>query len=122
MVDNSILDSVKKPLNLPPDYAAFDEDVILHINSVLADLNQLGIGPAEGFMINDNTQTWDEFISGDLLLNNVKSYVFLRVKMLFDPPENQTLINAFGEQIKQFEWRINVTREQTQYVDPNTTI
>lgn len=115
---DSILDSVKKPLNLAPDYTPFDEEVILHINSVFSDLAQLGIGPPAGFMIEDKTATWEEFIANDALLNNVKSYTFLRVKMLFDPPESQQLINAYAEQIKQFEWRINVTRETTQWTEP----
>jgi hypothetical protein len=83
---DSILDSTKKILNLASDYTVFDQDIILHINSVFSTLNQLGVGPVAGFMIEDNTPVWSDFLEGDLRLNNVKTYMYLRVRMLFDPP------------------------------------
>jgi hypothetical protein len=116
---DSILDSIKKVLGLDPSYTAFDIDVILHINSVFVTLNQLGIGAVGGYMISDNTPTWSAFIGDDLLLNNVKTYVFLRVKMLFDPPQTSFVIDAMNKQIEELEWRINIKREDESWTDPN---
>ena len=115
----SILNSVKKTLNLAEDFTSFDADVILHINSVLSTLNQLGIGPEEGYMIEGSDETWVTFFGSDPRLNNVKSYIYLRVRMLFDPPTTGYHTQAMQEQIKEMEWRINVYREGTEWVDPD---
>lgn len=115
----SILDSVKKVLGFDPTYTAFDIDVIIHINSVFSDLCDLGIGPTTGFSITDNTAQWSDFLGTDLTLDRVKSYMFLRVKMIFDPPVSGFAIDAIKQQIQQFEWRISVQREGTAWVDPN---
>jgi hypothetical protein len=116
---DSILDSVKKVLNLAPDYTAFDQDVIMHINSAFSDLQLLGVGPEQGFMITGNTELWSAFLGGDLRLNLVKSLVFLKVRMLFDPPTLGYLITAMQEQIREYEWKISVQRESVAWVDPN---
>lgn len=116
---DSILDSVKKVLNLRSDYTAFDEDVILHINSVFSTLNQLGVGPADGFMIENSTATWSTFLGTDKRLNNVKSYMFLRVRLLFDPPTLGYVIDSMKQQIQEQEWRLNVTMEETIWTDPD---
>lgn len=109
----SILTSVKKPLSLAEDYEAFDEDIIIHINSVFSVLSQLGIGPTTGFSIEDSDQTWEEYITDDVeLLNMVKSYMYLKVRMLFDPPTNSFTIEAFNKQITEYEYRLNLVREQ----------
>lgn len=121
-MSDSILDSVKKVLGLDPTYTAFDEDVILHINSVLATLNELGIGPAEGFAIADNTATWEALLGADPTLNSVKTYVYLRVRMLFDPPSTGYLVTAMQEQTRELEWRLNTKREATAWVDPNPPV
>lgn len=119
MAETSILDSVKKSLTMLPDNAAFDDVIIMHINAVFAMLNQLGIGPAAGFMIEDAVPTWADFLGEDPRLNTVKQYTYLRVKMLFDPPGGSWhLINAMKEQITELEWRISVKRENEEYVDP----
>jgi len=115
----SILDSVKKTLGMDASYTAFDEDVIIHINSVFVTLAQLGIGPTTGFQISDNTATWDAFLGTDILLNNVKSYMYLRVRMLFDPPSTSFHIEAMNKQIQELEWRLNVQREATAWTDPD---
>jgi hypothetical protein len=115
----SILDSTKKVLNLSSEYTPFDQDIIMHINSALSTLNQLGIGPESGFMIQDDNAVWSDFLGGDLRLNNVKTYVYLRVRMLFDPPTIGYLIEAMKEQIKELEWRINVQRESVAWTDPD---
>lgn len=114
----SILESIKKVLNVPSDYEAFNADLIMHINSVFSTLNQLGVGPRSGFMIEDQSTTWDSFLDGDLRLNNVKSYVALRVRLLFDPPTTGFHVQAVTEQIKELEWRINVQREEDQWTEP----
>jgi hypothetical protein len=120
-VTDSILDSVKKVLGLDPSYTVFDADVILHINTMFSVVNQLGIGPDAGFMIVDNTATWDTFIhtSTDPRLNMVKSYVYLRVRMLFDPPSTSFVISAMNEQIRELEVRMSIKREGEAWTDPN---
>lgn len=107
---SSILDDVKHMLGLLPEETAFDQDIILHINSVFGVLHQLGVGPLTGFMIEDNSATWDEFVT-DNRLNIVKSYMFLRVKLLFDPPQTGFTQQAMERQITEMEYRINVTAE-----------
>lgn len=114
----SILSSVKKTLNIDPSYTAFDEDLLFHINSVFSTLNQLGLGPEGGFRIEDATTDWASFLGNDLRLNDVKTYVFLRVRLLFDPPGTSFLITAMQEQIKELEWRLNAKREAVAWVDP----
>lgn len=119
---DSILDSVKKVLNLADDYTAFDQDVIMHINAALSTLNQLGVGPQSGFMIEDKTAVWFDFLEGDLRLNNVKTYVYLRVRMLFDPPTIGYLVGAMQDQIKELEWRISAQRESVAWTDPEELV
>lgn len=109
---NSILDSTKKVLGLDSEYTAFDQDVMMHINSVFSTLCQLGIGPDDGFMIEDETPTWADYLGGDKNLNSVKSYVYLKVRLLFDPPNTSFAIAAMEKQIEELEWRINVHREE----------
>lgn len=121
-MSNSILTSTKKMLNLADDYDVFDQDVIMHINSVFSTLNQLGVGPVEGFMIEDEEPTWDAFFGSDPRLNHIKTYMYLRVRMLFDPPTTGYHVEAMKEQIKELEWRLNVQREDTQWVDPETLV
>lgn len=105
MID-SILTSVKKMLGIEESYTHFDPDIIMHINSVFFTLNQLGVGPDDPFMIEDKTAEWSDFVnSGNI--EAVKSYIFLKVRMLFDPPQSGTHINAINEQIKELECRMN---------------
>lgn len=110
-MSESILDSTKKVLGLPPEYDVFDSDIIMHINSVFSTLNQLGIGPEHGYAIENSTPVWDDFLSGRVAYNPVKSYVALRVRLLFDPPTTSYHIASIVEQIKELEWRLNVQRE-----------
>lgn len=114
----SILTSVKKILGIAEDDDSFDIDIIIHINSVFSILNQLGIGPEEGFEIEDATTTWDAFVS-DKRLVSVKTYVYLRVRLLFDPPNTSYVIESANKQISEIEWRLSVQRESTAWVDPN---
>lgn len=110
-VNNSILDSTKKAIGIGADYDVFDPDIIMHLNTAFSTLAQLGVGPEDGFQIVDDSTTWDEYTMADKERNMVKSYVYLRVRLLFDPPETSYLINAFNEQVKELEWRLNVHEE-----------
>jgi hypothetical protein len=116
---DSILSSTKKVLGIAEDYTAFDADVLMHINSVFSTLHQLGIGPLAGFMIEDKDAVWSDFLLNDLRLNNIKTYMYLRVRMLFDPPATSFHIGAMKEQIQELEWRINIQREEEAWVDPD---
>lgn len=117
-MEQSILTSTKKILGISQDYTAFDLDIITHINTAFSTLTQMGIGPSSGFIIEDDTAVWGDFIGADLEFNSVKSYVFLRVRQLFDPPTTSYLIKAFDDQIKELEWRLNAHREEYAWVDP----
>jgi hypothetical protein len=113
-VENSILNSTKKVLGLEPTYIVFDQDVIMHINAAFSILQQLGVGPVEGFMIQDDTAVWDDFIlieGSEPSKSLVKTYVQLKARMLFDPPTTSFLLEAMTNQIKEYEWRLNVFRE-----------
>ena len=117
---DSILNSVKKVLGLEASYDAFDPDVIMHINTAFATLDQLGVGTVDGFFVEDSTQTWNQILDGDPRLNSVKTYVYLRVRLLFDPPTSSFLLNAMQDQIREMEWRINAYREGESWTDPVT--
>jgi hypothetical protein len=106
----SILTSVKNQLGIMEDYDCFDAALIMHINSVFLVLTQLGVGPSEGFFIEDDSSVWTDFIQGNKL-EMVKSYMYLKVKLLFDPPANSTLLDATNRMISEFEWRLNLAVE-----------
>ena len=107
----SILRSIKKFLGIDAEYDHFDPDIIMHVNSVFMDLWQLGVGPYEGFEIEDDTTTWEDFLQGSGKFNAVKSYMELRVKLLFDPPSSSAVIEAYKREIDKWEWRLNVAAE-----------
>lgn len=110
MID-SILNSVKKKLGIVESYKHFDEEIILDINTVFMSLYQLGIGPPSPFMITGETETWDDFI-GEGKNEAVKSYMPLKVRLLFDPPQSSYLVNEVQDQIRELEFRMNVQAEQ----------
>ena len=112
---DSILNSVKKMLGLTEEYDYFDSDIIMHINSVFMILNQLGVGPQNGFFISDKTATWDEYISDDQNVEAVKTYVYMKVRLMFDPPLSSAVTDAMNRNISELEWRLNVS------VDPGNT-
>ena len=107
-METSILTSIKKMLGVAEDYAEFDEDIITHINSVFLNLTQLGVGPEEGFMIEDDTAVWEDFIDDSIRLQAVKTYMYLKVKLLFDPPLSSSVTESFTRMIAELEWRLNV--------------
>lgn len=110
-MSDSILTSTKKILGIEEDYKEFDLDILTHINSVFMILRQLGIGPQEGFFIEDEKAVWVDFLGDDPNLNAVKTYVFLRVRILFDPPTSSYHIEALKEQVKEIEYRLNLHME-----------
>lgn len=107
----SILTSIKKLLGISEDYTQFDSDLIMHINSVFLNLTQLGIGPASGFTIEDESTEWTDFVNNDAQLQAVKSYMYLKVKLLFDPPLSSAVIESTNRMIAELEWRLNVAAE-----------
>ena len=111
----SILTSVKKMLGIPEDYDNFDADIIMHINSVFMILTQLGVGPAEGFTIMDEDAIWSDFIQDKKTIESVKSYMYLKVRLLFDPPLSSAVFDSMNRLISELEWRLNVA------VDPDPT-
>lgn len=104
----SILNSIKKLLGIAEDYDHFDSDIIMHINSVFATLTQLGVGPEDGFSIDDESAKWEDFLPEERMLHSVKSYMFMKVKLMFDPPLSSAVIECTKEQIKELEWRLQV--------------
>lgn len=106
---DSILTSIKKLLGIAEEYEHFDSDLIMHINSVFMVLNQLGVGPVEGFSITDKTETWEDFTQNDLMIQSVKSYVYLKVRLLFDPPSSSAVMESINRQISELEWRLNLS-------------
>ena len=107
----SILTSVKKLLGITEEYNHFDSDIIMHINSALFTLKQLGVGPSEGFTISDKTAAWTDFVKDIDKIEAVKSYVYLKVKLVFDPPASSAVMEAIKNQISEYEWRLNVEVE-----------
>lgn len=108
---DSILTSTKKLLGIAEEYDHFDADIIMHINSVFMVLKQLGVGPPEGFTITDKNDTWNDYISDDVDVSMVKSYVYLRVRLLFDPPTSSAVMESTNKLISEFEWRLNIAAE-----------
>ena len=107
----SILTSIKKMLGIADEYTHFDADLIMHINSVLSILTQIGVGPLEGFSIKDKTGVWVDFIPENARLELVKSYTYMKVKLLFDPPLISAVIESTNRMTSELEWRILVAAE-----------
>ena len=105
---DSILSTTKKALGIDADYTVFDPDILMHINSVFATLCQIGIGPVNGFAAADATATWASFLGTATNLGFVKSYMYLKVRLLFDPPVTSFAIASFEKQASEFEWRLSV--------------
>lgn len=108
---DSILTSIKKLLGITEEQTDFDADIIMHINTVFGILNELGVGSNEGFIIEDDSTTWDEYITDRRKFDKVKTYVYLKVRLYFDPPQNSSLKEAMEKQAAELEWRLNVSAE-----------
>ena len=112
-MNDSILTSIKKLLGITEEYEHFDQDIITHINSVFMILNQLGVGPSNGFSITDKTAVWSDFISEGTNLESVKSYIYLKVRLLFDPPTTSAVMESMNRMISELEFRLNVSAESS---------
>lgn len=110
-MEQSILTTIKKMLGITKEYTHFDQDIIMHINSVFMILNQMGVGPIKAYSISGEYDTWSEFMADEEILHAVKSYIYLKVKMLFDPPSSSSIMESMNQQIKELEWRLNVVAE-----------
>ena len=108
---DNILSSIKKLLGIPTEETAFDSDIIMHINSVFMILNQLGVGPTNGFTISDDYALWSDFIPDGQNIELVKSYMYMKVRLMFDPPSSSAVLSAMEKSISEFEWRLNVQAE-----------
>ncbi len=112
VLEEKILSSIKKLLGLNDDITVFDTDIVIHINTVFASLAQIGVGPKNsdnkniGFKILTGDEIWGEFTANDILIENVKTYIYIKVKMIFDPPTSSALIDAYNAQAKELEWRL----------------
>lgn len=108
----SILTSIKKLLGIDESYEHFDKDVIMHINSVLGILTQLGVGPTHGFSIRDKSATWSDFLGEDLTkLEGARSYIYLKVRLMFDPPTSAAAIDSMNRLTNELEWRLNASAD-----------
>ena len=103
----SILTSIKKQLGIHAEQTDFDQDIIMHINSTFMVLMQLGIGPANGFSIEDDSTTWDDFIPDCTRIQAIKSYMYAKVRLIFDPPQSSAHIECLKQAVNEFEWRLN---------------
>lgn len=110
---DSILTSMKKVLGIDESYTVFDMDIIMHINSVFVTLNQLGVGPSTGYSIVDATDTWTDFLGEQSNLASVKSYMYMKVRLMFDPPATSFAIASFEKMIAEYEFRLNLEAEKT---------
>ena len=111
-MDASILFTIKKLLGLDCNYTPFDQDILVFINGAMMVLQQLGVGPVNGFTVNDHLATWSDFLPEDIMLEGVKQYIFLYVKMAFDPPASSVVMEAMEKQKSELEWRL---REQAEF-------
>lgn len=115
-VNSSILLSIKKMLGPSADYDVFDPELIIYINSVFGTLHQLGVGPEEKFVITGDSELWSDFTTEGEEIEEVKSYMYLRVRLLFDPPSSSFVLSSFKEQLKELEWRLQCKAEEI--IDP----
>ena len=108
IMQDSILMTIRKLVCGNPYADHFDTDLLVHINACFSILNQLGVGPENGFVVTDETQNWSSYIADNYILNMVKTYVTLKVKKIFDPPLTSSVLEAMDKEISQLEWRLNV--------------
>ena len=113
-MDDSILDTIKKMLGLDTNYTPFDQDIIVLINGAFMTLHQLGIGPEDGFSISDYSTRWSDYLINYTNIRAVQEYIYMKVRMIFDPPGNSFVMDALKQQCQELEWRMNVQAESTE--------
>lgn len=118
-MEHSILISTKKILGIDPSYTAFDLDIITHINATFSTLSQLGLGPIDGFWIEDDAAVWTDFEPEPVWMNHIRTYVFLKVRLIFDPPNTSFVLAALERQVTELEFRLSLEREEVDWVDPD---
>ena len=115
---DSILNSIKKSLGIPSDYSEFDEDVMMHINTSFLTLNQIGAGPKDPFSISDEKATWEDFYEGAIDLEAVKTFIYLNVRLIFDPPANSFVVDSMRKTMDELQWRICSQTDTARNLDP----
>jgi len=105
---DSILLTIRKALGVEDDYDGFDTEILMHINTAIFTLSQLGVGPVDGYSVTGIEETWELFLTGFTGVDSVKTYIYLTVRLLFDPPANSFLVSSFEKQIEQLQWRLMV--------------
>lgn len=114
--NDSILTSIKKLMGLTEEYDAFDQDILILINSVLFELEQIGVKAKDGFVLSDKTAVWSDYSDDNRLLNALKPYIYMKTKLTFDPPTSSVALDSMNRIIDRFEWRINL------YADTGGTV
>lgn len=114
--NDSILTSIKKLMGLTEEYDAFDQDILILINSVLFELEQIGVKAKDGFVLSDKTAVWSDYSDDNRLLNALKPYIYMKTKLTFDPPTSSGALDSMNRIIDRFEWRINL------YADTGGTV
>lgn len=108
-MEESIFESIKSLLGPDASYDVFDQDILIQINTAIAVLTQLGVGPVNGFVVTGPDETWEDLIGSDKTeLHMVKTYIYMKVKIAFDPPTNSSVLAAYQEACREYEWRLNV--------------
>lgn len=110
--ERSILDDVKKALGISPEYDAFDVDILMHINTAFATLHQLNVGSRDPYSIDDDSETWSDFVGSKKYLASVRTYIFVSVRLIFDPPEMSRTVEALENTKRELEWRLNVADDK----------
>lgn len=107
----SILDTIKKMLGIDAEDDSFDDDIIVILNSSILSLSQMGIGPSNGFVVTSVDDKWTDYITGTINLEGVKTYLYLKSKLIFDPPTTSNIVDAFNNTLKELEWRMMLAVE-----------
>jgi len=123
-MEASILKSIKKMLGVGDDDDSFDLDIMTHINTAISTLTDLGVGPADGYVVDDVEDDWDDFVpdADKVKQSKIKTLVYIKTRLAFDPPESSYLLDALDKQKTELEWRLSVNREETGWVDPNPPV
>lgn len=117
-MEESILTSVKKMLGMPPEYTAYDEDVTIAINTVFSTCYQLGVGPENPYYISGSTEKWSDFTEDRKTIEMIKTYMFMKVKLIFDPPLNSSVLESYTQMAKEYEWRLHVADDVVRHYVP----
>lgn len=117
-LETSIFKNIKQLLQIDGGTEDFDQDIYMHINSAISELTDIGVGPPAGFIVNSESVTWDQLVEDDLRYESVKTFIFLKVRLYFDPPQSQFGMQAMERQIDQLVWRLSARRELKNYVEP----